>query len=172
VGISHLIAPDLRMGWGAAPVRDYLDAGCTVGFGTTGSASNDGSDLLGDLRLALLAHRSSDPEDPSRWLTARELLRASTRGSADCLGRPELGRIEVGARADLAAWDLTTVDRVGVHDPVAGLLLTGLSSHASLVVVEGEVLLEHGTPTRIDVGAVAARAREAVPPLAETTERR
>ncbi len=165
VGIAHLIAPDLRMGWGAAPVRDYLDAGCTVGFGTTGSASNDGNDLLGDLRLALLAHRSTDPDDPSRWLTARDLLRAATRGSADCLGRPELGRIAVGARADLAAWDLTTVDRVGIHDPVAGLLLTGLSSRASLVVVEGEVLVEHGEPTELDVAAVAARARAAVPPL-------
>ncbi len=153
------------MGWGAAPVRSYLDAGCTVGFGTTGSASNDGSDLLGDLRLALLAHRTNDPDDPSRWLTARELLRAATRGSADCLGRPELGRIAVGARADLVAWDMTTVDRIGVHDPVAGLLLTGLSSHASLVVVEGEVLVEHGAPIQLDVAAVAARARAAVPPL-------
>jgi len=165
VAIAHLVAPDLRMGWGAAPVRSYLDAGCTVGFGTTGSASNDGSDLLGDLRLALLAHRTNDPDDPSRWLTARELLRAATRGSADCLGRPELGRIAVGARADLAAWDLTTVDRVGVHDPVAGLLLTGLSSYASLVVVEGEVLVERGVPTQLDVAAVAARARAAVPAL-------
>jgi cytosine/adenosine deaminase-related metal-dependent hydrolase len=165
VGIAHLIAPDLRMGWGAAPVRDYLDAGCTVGFGTTGSASNDGANLLGDLRIAVLAHRSRDPDDPTRWLTARELLRAATRGSAECLGRPELGRIAVGARADLAAWDLTTVDRVGIHDPVAGLLLTGLSSRASLVVVEGEVLVEHGEPTRLDVAAVAARARAAVPPL-------
>jgi cytosine/adenosine deaminase-related metal-dependent hydrolase len=165
VGIAHLVAPDLRMGWGTAPVRDYLDAGCTVGFGTTGSASNDGANLLGDLRLAVLAHRSTDPEDPERWLTARELLRAATRGSADCLGRPELGRIAVGARADLAGWDLTAVDRIGVHDPVAGLLLTGLSSHASLVVVEGDVLVERGVPTRLDVPAVAARARAAVPPL-------
>ena len=124
-----------------------------------------GADLLGDLRLALLAHRTNDPEDPSRWLTARELLRAATRGSADCLGRPELGRIAVGARADLVAWDMTTVDRVGVHDPVAGLLLTGLSSHASLVVVEGEVLVEGGVPTQLDVAAVAARAHAAVPSL-------
>ena len=52
-----------------------------------------------------------------------------------------------------------------MHDPVAGLLLTGLSSHASLVIVEGEVLVEHGTATRLDVGAVAARAHAAVPPL-------
>jgi 8-oxoguanine deaminase len=165
VAIAHLIAPDLRMGWGAAPVRDYLDAGISVGFGTTGSASNDGADVLGDLRLGALAHRGRDPDAPERWLSARELLRAATRGSADCLGRDDLGRIQPGARADLAGWDLGTVDRIGVHDPVAGLLLTGLSSQASLVVVDGEVLVERSAPTGLDVDAVTARARAAVPPL-------
>ena len=167
VAVAHLVAPDLRMGWGLAPLRQFLDAGCTVGFGTTGSASNDGANLLGDLRLAALAHRSSDPDDPSRWPTARELLRAATRGSAACLGRDDLGAIAPGMRADLAGWDLRTVDRVGVHDPVAGLLLTGLSSRASLVMVEGDVLVRNGEPTCLDVAAVAARARAAVPPLPE-----
>jgi cytosine/adenosine deaminase-related metal-dependent hydrolase len=166
VALAHLVAPDLRMGWGLAPLRRFLDAGCTVGFGTTGSASNDGANLLGDLRLAVLAHRTSDPDDPTRWPTARELLRAATRGSAACLGRDDLGAIAPGKRADLAGWDLRTVDRVGVHDPVAGLLLTGLSSRASFVMVEGEVLVRDGEPTRLDLAALAARARAAVPPLA------
>ncbi|MFN8028286.1 MAG: amidohydrolase family protein [Acidimicrobiia bacterium] len=165
VAVAHLIAPDLRMGWGLAPLRQFLDAGCTVGFGTTGSASNDGANVLGDLRLAALAHRSADPDHPTRWPTARELLYAATRGSAACLGRDDLGAIAPGMRADLAGWDLRTVDRVGVHDPVAGLLLTGLSSRASLVMVEGEVLVERGAPTRIDELHIAARARAAVPPL-------
>jgi cytosine/adenosine deaminase-related metal-dependent hydrolase len=162
VAVAHLPAPDLRMGWGAAPVRAQLDAGITLGFGTTGSASNDGSDLLGDLRIAALAHRSGEP-DPDRWLSARELLRMATRGSAACLGRDDLGAIAPGRRADLAGWDLRTVDRVGVHDPLIGLVLTGLSSHASLVVVEGEVLVERGRPTRLDPAAVAARARALIP---------
>jgi cytosine/adenosine deaminase-related metal-dependent hydrolase len=165
VAIAHLVAPDLRMGWGPAPLRRFLDAGCTVGFGTTGSASNDGANLLGDLRVAALAHRSTDPDDPSRWPTTRELLRAATRGSAACLGRDDLGAIAPGMRADLAGWDLRTVDRVGVHDPVAGLLLTGLSSRASLVMVEGDVLVEHGRPTCLDELEIAARARAAVPAL-------
>ena len=136
-------------------------AGITVGMGTTGSSSNDGSDLLGDLRLAALAHRTGEP-DPERWPTARELLRAATRGSAACLGRDDLGSLEAGKQADLAAWDLRTVDRVGVHDPLAGLVLTGLSSHASLVAVGGRILVEAGIPA-FDVDALAARARAAVP---------
>jgi 8-oxoguanine deaminase len=162
VGVSHVIAPDLRMGWGLAPLRGFLDAGVTVGFGTTGSASNDGANLLGDLRVAALAHRSAEPGSPERWPSARQLLALATRGSAACLGRDDLGTIRPGRRADLAAWDLRTVDRVGIHDPLAGLVMTGLSSAASLVLVEGEVLIQAGRPVHLDPAEVAARARQAL----------
>ena len=165
VGVAHLPAPDLRMGWGFAPIRGYLDAGITVGFGTTGSASNDGANLLGDLRLAALGHRSAIA-DPEHWLSARELLRMATRGSAACLGRPELGQVAVGCRADLAAWDLTTVDRVGIADPVAGLVLAGLSDRADLVIVDGQVVVQDGRCVTVDERAVARRARALIADLA------
>lgn len=163
ISVAHLIAPDLRMGWGLAPVRAFLDAGVTVGFGTTGSASNDGANLLGDLRLAQLAHRPANPDDPAQWLSARELFRMATRGSADCLGRTDLGAIEPGRAADIACWDLTGVDRVGVHDPLIGLLMTGLSDKANLVIVNGEVLVQDERPTRVDLEAVAHTARSIIP---------
>lgn len=162
VSVSHLVAPDLRMGWGPAPLRSFLDAGVTVGFGTTGSASNDGANLLGDLRLAALAHRSSHPDEPGKWPTARELIGMATRGSADCLGRPDLGRIAPGFQADLAAWDLRGVDRVGVRDPVAGLLLTGISARATLVMVGGRLVVDGGQLVGADEASVSARARAAL----------
>ena len=90
----------------------------------------------------------------------------ATRGSAACLGRDDLGAIETGRCADLAAWDLRAVDRVGVHDPLAGLLSTGLSSKAAFVSVGGEILVDQGVPTMLDVDAIAARARAAIPTLA------
>lgn len=162
VAVAHLPAPDLRMGWGTAPLRAFLDAGVTVGFGTTGSASNDGANLLGDLRLAALAHRHQ--EDPSQWPTARELLRAATRGSAACLGRPELGRIEVGAAADLAAWDFGTVDRVGIEDPLVGLVLSGLSDRAHTVIVAGRVVVSDGRLVTADERDLARRATSLLRP--------
>jgi cytosine/adenosine deaminase-related metal-dependent hydrolase len=162
VGLAHLIAPDLRLGWGLAPVREYLDNGVTLGFGTTGSASNDGSNVMGDLRLAMLAHRSAHPTEPEKWPTARELIRMATAGSAACLGRPDLGAIASGRAADIACWDLTTVDRFGLHDPVAGVLLAGLSDAATLVIVNGEVLVEAGRLTKLDADEVARTARSAV----------
>lgn len=129
-----------------------------MGFGTTGSASNDGANLLGDLRVAALAHRMASA-DPDRWLSARELVGMATRGSARCLGRPDLGAIAPGFGADLAAWDMTTVDRVGVHDPVAGLLFTGISDRAHLVVIDGKVVVLDGRCVTVDERAVATEAR-------------
>ena len=162
VSVAHLVAPDLRMGWGRAPVREMLDAGVTVGIGTTGSASNDGANLLGDLRVAALAHRVGD--DPDRWLSARELLSMATRGSAACLGRQgELGVVAVGAAADLAAWDLSTVDRVGIGDPLVGLVLCGLSDRAHTVVVGGRSVVRDGRLVAADEADIAARARTLIP---------
>lgn len=166
VSVAHLPAPDLRMGFGLSPVREMLAAGVTVGFGTTGCASNDGSNLLGDMRLAALAHRIqyTQPED---WLSAREVLHAATRGSALCLGREDLGVVAPGYAADLACWDLTRVDRVGVHDPVAGLVLTGLSDAAELVVVDGQVVVDQGRLTGVDEDDLARAAHRAARELME-----
>jgi 8-oxoguanine deaminase len=158
VGVAHLPAPDLKMGWGPAPLREMLDAGVDVGFGTTGSASNDGGDVLGDLRLAALVQRTRHPRRPELWPTARELIGAATRGSAACLGRDDIGVLAPGKQADIAAWDLRRVDRVGVHDPLAGLLFTGLGSEASLVVVGGVPLVRDGRLVHLDPRLVAEQA--------------
>jgi 8-oxoguanine deaminase len=163
IAIAHIPAADLKLGWGLAPVRSWLDAGIPVGAGTTGSMPNDGGDLLGDLRVAALAHRAVQRTDPELWPSARELLGMATRGSAACLGRDDLGALVPGMAADIACWDLTGVDRIGVHDPVAGLLFTGLSHVARLVLVNGEVIVEGGRPTRVDPDEVARQAREQIP---------
>ncbi|MEO7006197.1 MAG: amidohydrolase family protein [Microbacteriaceae bacterium] len=160
VGVSHLIAPDLRMGFGFSPVREMLAAGVTVGFGTTGSASNDGSNVLGDLRVAALAHRVHY-EDPEMWLTARELLYAATRGSALCLGREDLGVIAPGYAADLSFWDMSRIDRVGIHDPIQGLLMTGISDIASIVIVNGRLVVQGGRHSRVDETELAHAAHRA-----------
>lgn len=161
VGIIHVVAPDLRMGWGLAPVRDYLEGGCTIGFGTTGSASNDGCNQLADLRLAALAHRMTG-SGPEQWLSVRELLRISTRGSAACLSRTRLGRIAPGMAADLACWNMNSVDRVGVHDPLIGLILTGLSDRCDLVIVAGKIVVRDGYCTTVDEHGLVRDIRTAV----------
>ncbi|MCO7220310.1 amidohydrolase family protein [Klenkia sp. PcliD-1-E] len=140
-GVSATHAPgcDLPMGWGIAPVAALADAGVPVGLGTSGGGSNDAGHLLADARLAMQVAPLV-----GRALSAEELLGFATRGSADGLGRPDLGRLEVGARADLVCWDVTGVADVGVADPVAGLLWASPGRRPKHVVVGGRVVVRDG----------------------------
>jgi cytosine/adenosine deaminase-related metal-dependent hydrolase len=84
---------------GTAPIREMLDAGVKVGLGVDGSASNDGNDLIGEARQALLLQRVS-----GRSMTARQALHLVTAGGASVLGRDDIGFLEPGMAADLVAF--------------------------------------------------------------------
>ncbi|WP_129782930.1 amidohydrolase family protein [Promicromonospora panici] len=136
---THAPGCDVPMGWGIAPVARLLAAGVTVGLGTSGGGSNDAGHLLADARLGMQVSALV-----GRQLTARELLDAATTGSADGLGRPELGRLRPGSAADLCVWDVGGVADAGVADPVAGLLWAAPGRRPRHVVVGGRVVVRDG----------------------------
>jgi cytosine/adenosine deaminase-related metal-dependent hydrolase len=121
VGVAHCPTSNLRLGAGVAPVREMLDAGIQVGLGVDGSASNERSDLLFEVRQALLVARGRGGPGA---MTARETLRLGTRGGAAVLGRDDLGSLEPGKRADLAVWRTDSLELGGADDSVAGLVLS------------------------------------------------
>ena len=82
-------------------------------------------------------------------MSAREALEIATRGGADILGRPECGRIAVGARADIAIWDVSGIEAAGSWDPAA-LLLAGPRAVRDLVV-EGRIVVADGQLKTIDL---------------------
>ena len=145
---THAPACDLPMGWGVAPVARLLDAGVTVGLGTSGGGSNDAGHLLADARLAMQVAPLA-----GRPLDALEVLTMATAGGADGLGRPELGRLTPGAAADLVVWDVSGVADAGVADPVRGLLWAAPGRRPRHVVVGGRVVVR-------DFELVAADERE------------
>lgn len=147
---THAPGCDVPMGWGVAPVARLLAAGITVGLGTSGGGSNDAGHLLADARLAMQVSALV-----GRQLTARELLDAAGAGSADGLGRPELGRLEPGSAGDLCVWDVSGVADAGVADPVAGLLWAAPGRRPRHVVVGGRVVVRDGRLVTADEREVA-----------------
>ncbi|WP_062133373.1 amidohydrolase family protein [Demequina aestuarii] len=137
-GVSATHAPgcDVPMGWGIAPVRALRQAGVTVGLGTSGGGSNDAGHLLADARLALQVSALVGPQ-----LRARDVLAMATAGSADGLGRSELGRLTSGSAADACVWDVSGVADAGVADPVAGLLWASPGRRPRHVIVDGQVVV-------------------------------
>ncbi len=158
-GISATHAPgcDVPMGWGIAPVRRLLDAGIAVGLGTSGGGSNDAGHLLADARLAMQVSALVGPQLP-----ASEVLSLATAGSADGLGRPELGRLTPGSAADLCLWDVSGVADAGVADPVAGLLWAAPGRRPRTVVVGGRIVVDEGRLVTADEDEIVARLFERV----------
>jgi 8-oxoguanine deaminase len=136
VGIAHCPSSNMRLGSGVCRVRDLRAAGCPVGLAVDGSASNDSSNLLAELRQALLLHRVTGG---AAGMTVNEVLEMATLGGAGCLGRTDVGAVEPGRACDLAVFDLEAVGYDGADDPVAALLLCH-PEPARAVVVGGNVI--------------------------------
>jgi 5-methylthioadenosine/S-adenosylhomocysteine deaminase len=163
VAVAHCPASNAKLASGIAPLRAMLDRGIRVGMGTDGPASNDGLDLLADLRLAAslarLAGRSATA------LTAAEAVWLATGAAADAIGRPDLGRLEVSRRADLVHVDTRNLVFEPVGDPadvLAHLVWSGAGRHVRDVWVGGRQVVADGRSTTVDPEAlrvdVAARA--------------
>ncbi len=158
-GIAHCPSSNMRLGSGIARVREMLDLGVRVGLAVDGSASNDTSDMLGEVRNALLLQRV---RYGASGLTAREALRIATRGGADLLGFPELGSIEEGKGADLVLIDLDHLQYTGaLADPVAAVVFAGYHHQVAYTLVNGRVVVREGRLTTVDEEEIRQRADQA-----------
>ncbi len=153
VGIAHCPASNARLGSGIAPVREMLDAGVAVGIGVDGSASNDSSNLLADLRVALYAHRMRNKPE---WLTAHDVLFAATRGGARVLGRNDVGVLRAGLAADLFLVDFEQVGYVGSRsDHLAAVVYNSPLRPVHTTIANGRVVVENGTLVGADESDIA-----------------
>ena len=153
VGVTHCPCSNQLLASGVCRVCELEAAGVPVGLGVDGSASNDASNLMQEVRAGLLMQRGANGVEAVGHLDA---LRWATQGSADCLGRPELGRIAVGAAADLALFTLDELRFSGAGDPLAALVLCG-AHRADRVMVAGRWVVEDGSIPGLDLPALIAR---------------
>ncbi len=161
-GVAHCPCSNCRLGSGIAPIRAMRDAGVPVGLGVDGSASNDAGNLVAEARQAMLLQRVARGADA---MSAMEALEIATRGGADVLGRPECGRLEVGARADIAIWDVSGVSSAGSWDPAA-LLLAGPTTVRDLFV-EGRQVVRDGHVVTFDLQSAVRRQNTLARELSE-----
>jgi 8-oxoguanine deaminase len=152
VGICHCPTSNMVLASGTCPTIDLEAAGCKVGLGVDGSASNDNSNLMESLRHALMLGRLTYGAEK---ITHLDVLRWGTEGSARCLGRSDIGTIAVGKQADLAFFDLEELRFSGAGDPLAALILCG-AHRADRVMIKGKWVVEDGMPVGVDLGRLRA----------------
>ena len=157
VAVAHCPASNAKLASGVAPLRPMLDRGIRVGLGTDGPASNDSLDLFADLRLAAGLARLR--ERSATALTAAEAFWLATGGAADAIGRPDLGQLAAGRRADLVHVDTRDLVFEPVGDPgdvLAHLVWSGAGRYVRDVWVGGRPVVRDGASTTVDVAALRA----------------
>ena len=158
--ISHNPLSNLYLGSGIARVPRLLERGVAVGIGSDGPNCGSTTSLVEIMKLAATVHRLGEP-DGRRWPSAADAFRMATLGGARALGLAhEVGSIEVGKRADLVLLDARTPSLVPLNDPVMQLVYGETGSAVRTVLVNGEIVVEDGRPTRLDVSALVAEAAE------------
>ncbi|MFW5975003.1 MAG: 8-oxoguanine deaminase [Bacteroidota bacterium] len=142
IGITHCPSSNMRLGSGIARIKEMLQAGVKVSLGVDGSASNDSSNMLMELRMAMMLSRLREHD---KWLTAEEVLYMGTRGGAEVLNRPELGQIKQGMRADLAMMNMDKAEYSGaLHDPLAALIFSVAMHPFDCVITNGRITVHEG----------------------------
>lgn len=160
-GVAHCPTSNMRLASGIAPLRSMRAAGVRVGLGVDGSASNDGSNLLAEVRQALLLARVEVAERQRRdesgrasgggQLSARDALELATLGGAAVLGRDDIGALAPGKCADFFAVDLRQPTFAGaLHDPVAAVVLCA-PVPAAWTYVHGRPVVRAGQVATIDL---------------------
>jgi 8-oxoguanine deaminase len=173
-GVAHCPTSNMRLASGIAPIKEYRKAGVNVGLGVDGSASNDGSHLLSEVRNAMLVSRVQEgitgyslSNDPNRKLmTAREALYLGTRGGAAVLGRKDIGSLEVGKCADFFAVNLNRLEFTGMHDPVSAIVF-GQPVRVDYTVVNGKFVVKAGQLVTVDEDKLIERHNKAAKRLLE-----
>lgn len=167
VGVAHCPSSNLRLGSGIARVKELMQAGARVSIGVDGTASNDSSNYLAELRNAMMVSRLR-PTDC--WLTARDALWLATRGGAAVLARDDIGSIEVGKRADLALFSVEGLEYAGaLSDPLAALVFTVRMSPVTHLIVNGEHVIQHGQ-AKVDEQSVIKRHNQVAEEMLKTAE--
>ncbi|PIV18514.1 MAG: 8-oxoguanine deaminase [Elusimicrobia bacterium CG_4_10_14_3_um_filter_49_12_50_7] len=138
--VAHCPTSNLRLGSGIAPIRTLMENGATVSIGVDGSASNDSSNMLLEVRNAMLVARVRTGVES---MPARDAFYMATRGGAKALGRNDIGELSEGKAADIALYEGRDIAFGGTGDALAALLFCGRDFTASDVICNGKIVVKN-----------------------------
>jgi len=147
-GVAHCPVSNMKLNSGVCRVKELLKAGARVGLAVDGSASNDSSNIWGEVRVAYLLQKLVlGPYG----LPAGEILRMATVGGAQVLGRTDIGSLEPGKAADMILIDFEQLAFAGgQHDPAAAIVNSGNSNLVDMTIVNGRVVVDKGRLVNVD----------------------
>ncbi len=163
--IAHCPCSNMKLSSGVMRIADMMERNIPIGLGVDGSASNDASNLMEEIRTAYLLHRLQlGKRAPSGY----DLLKMATAGGAKVLGRDDIGSIEEGKAADCFAIKRSAMDLVCAEEDPKNLFGTvGYHRPCDLVFVNGVCTVKDGRVLGMDEEKTAEAARKELHRLLE-----
>ncbi|MBQ0712532.1 MAG: TRZ/ATZ family hydrolase [Porticoccus sp.] len=138
--VVHCPESNLKLASGFCPVTTLLDSGINVALGTDGAASNNNLDMFGEMSTAALVAKAVSGNAGA--VDAHTALQMATINGAKAMGwEDQIGSIEAGKSADLAAITLGTIESEPLYNPASQLLYTNAGSRVSHLWVNGAALM-------------------------------
>ncbi|PJB55635.1 MAG: 8-oxoguanine deaminase [Candidatus Infernicultor aquiphilus] len=157
-GVAHCPVSNQKLASGAANIPYMLQKRVPVGLAVDGSASNDSSNMIAELKAAFLMHRLIYGISS---MSAEEVLSMATNGGRDVLNQQEIGSLEEGKAADMF---LISSKRLGfaggLSDPVSALVTSGDSQIVDINIVNGKIVVSDGRLVNIDEEKVIEKANQ------------
>jgi cytosine/adenosine deaminase-related metal-dependent hydrolase len=153
--VAHCPTVFMRRGIAMNTFGAYARQGIALGIGTDTYPHN----FLEEMRSAFTISRAvaGTVED----VTTRDVFNAATIGGAHALLREDIGRLKVGAKADIVVVDIKHPAMMPVREPLRSLLYVAAERAVRDVYVDGQRVVAEGRPVTIDVAAAAAELEEA-----------
>lgn len=131
----------------------YREMGLKIAMGTDTSPP----DMIANLQAGMILTRTI--AGSATAVRAEDYYDAATVGGADALRRPDLGRLQPGARADITVFELNRPHSGQAIDPIQTMMLTGHGRDVSTVIVDGRLVMEDRVIAGIDEAADNRRAQ-------------
>jgi 5-methylthioadenosine/S-adenosylhomocysteine deaminase len=159
VKVAYVPVANMKLGLAAARVRDLVEVGVRVGFGTDGPASNNSLDMFETMKVGVLLQKHLY-RDPAVF-SAYEALRMATMGGAETLGlENEVGSLEVGKKADIVLLDFSKPHLKPLHDIYASIVYSARGSDVDTVIVDGKILMQNTQVKTLDERSTIERAEK------------
>ena len=157
-GVAHCPVSNQKLASGTANIPYMLKKKVPVGLAVDGSASNDSSNMIAELKAAFLMHRLIYGIS---GVSAEEVLAMATNGGRDVLNQPEIGSIEEGKAADMFLINTKRLGFAGgLSDSVSALVTSGDSQIVDITIVNGKIVVRDGRLVNIDEDRVAKKANK------------
>lgn len=149
-----------KLASGIAPVSKLLKSGVKVAVGTDGASSNNALDMFREMYTICATQKLNDKNAAST--DANDILKASTIGSARCMGLTDCDVIDVGKKADLIVIDMHRPSMQPINNITKNLVYSGGKDIVKMTMINGKILYNNGEFKNIDIEKIYANAQAVI----------